>query len=56
MSGRDNTDAMTATDTGIDAMKAITFSDKDVLAIATKSDGAAIAGAYEAVKAIPLGW
>lgn len=33
----DNTDLMTATDAGMDAVKAITLSDSDVLAIASKS-------------------
>ena len=36
-SGCDNTDMLTATDAGRDAVKAITLSDKDVLAIASKS-------------------
>ena len=36
-SGCDNMDVLTATDAGIDAVKAITLSDKDVLAIASKS-------------------
>ena len=35
--GCDNTDLRTATDAGLDAVKAITLSDKDVLAIAAKS-------------------
>lgn len=35
--GCDNTDVLTATDAGIDAVKAITLSDRDVLAIASKS-------------------
>ncbi len=35
--GCDNTDLQTATDAGLDAVKAITLSDKDVLAIAAKS-------------------
>ena len=35
--GCDNTDLMTATDAGIDAVKAFTLSDKDVLAIASKA-------------------
>lgn len=37
LAGCENTDVMTATDAGIDAVKAITLSDKDVLAIASKS-------------------
>jgi putative metalloprotease len=37
LSGCENTDVMTATDAGIDAVKAITLSDKDVLVIASKS-------------------
>lgn len=37
ISGCDNTDVLTAIDGGKDAVKAITLSDKDVLAIATKS-------------------
>jgi len=37
LSGCENTDVMTATDAGIDAVKAITLSDKDVLAFASKS-------------------
>jgi len=36
-SGCENTDFMTATDAGIDAVKAFTLSDEDVLAIATKA-------------------
>jgi putative metalloprotease len=36
-SGCDNTDVQTATDAGRDAVKAITLSDKEVLAIASKS-------------------
>ncbi|OPY76439.1 MAG: Metalloprotease LoiP precursor [Syntrophorhabdus sp. PtaU1.Bin153] len=36
-SGCDNTDVLTATDAGMDAVKAITLSDKDVFAIASKS-------------------
>ena len=35
--GCDNTDLQTATDAGLDAVKAITLSDKDVFAIAAKS-------------------
>ncbi|OPX99624.1 MAG: Metalloprotease LoiP precursor [Syntrophorhabdus sp. PtaU1.Bin002] len=35
--GCDNTDVLTATDAGIDAVKAVTLSDEDVLAIASKS-------------------
>ena len=35
--GCDNTDLQTATDAGLDAVKAITLSDKDVLAIAAES-------------------
>jgi metalloprotease len=35
--GCDNTDLRTATDAGVDAVKAITLSDKDVLAIAAQS-------------------
>lgn len=35
--GCDNIDVLTATDAGMDAVKAITLSDKDVLAIASKS-------------------
>lgn len=35
--GCDNTDLMTATDAGMNAVKAITLSDKDVLAIAAKA-------------------
>ncbi len=37
ISGCENTDVMTATDAGIDAVKAITLSDKEVLEIAFKS-------------------
>ena len=37
--GCDNTDLITAADTGKDAVKAITLSDKDVLAIASKASG-----------------
>jgi putative metalloprotease len=37
VAGCENTDVLTATDAGIDAVKAITLSDKDVLAIASKS-------------------
>lgn len=37
--GCDDTDIMTATDAGIDAVRAITLSDKDVLAIASRSAG-----------------
>jgi metalloprotease len=36
-SGCDDTDIMTATDAGIDAVKAVSLSDKDVLVIASKS-------------------
>jgi len=35
--GCENTDVLTATDAGMDALKAVTLSDKDVLAIASKS-------------------
>jgi len=37
LAGCENTDVLTATDAGIDAVKAIALSDKDVLAIASKS-------------------
>ena len=37
VAGCENTDVLTATDAGIDAVKAITLSDKDVLAIASKA-------------------
>ena len=37
VAGCENTDLLTATDAGIDAVKALTLSDKDVLAIASES-------------------
>ena len=37
LAGCENTDVLTATDAGMDALKAVTLSDKDVLAIASKS-------------------
>jgi putative metalloprotease len=37
LAGCENTDVMTATDAGMDAVKALTLSDKDVLAIASQS-------------------
>jgi putative metalloprotease len=37
ISGCDNTDVLTAVDGGIDAVKAVTLSDKDVLAISSRS-------------------
>jgi len=37
VAGCENTDVLTATDAGMDALKAVTLSDKDVLAIASKS-------------------
>lgn len=37
VAGSENTDVLTATDAGMDAVKALTLSDKDVLAIASQS-------------------
>jgi len=63
LSGCENTDVMTATDAGIDALKALTLSDKDLQEIASQSaqysdnkqtlhwkDRGALAGVYRLLK------